>query len=51
ISFAWLSSFIYNSNADLTRIKSDAMIRVQVESTKRRNSESLALDESSKVAY
>ena len=40
ISFARLSSFLYNSNADPTRIKSGAMIRVQVESTKRRNSES-----------
>ncbi|CAG8724548.1 33985_t:CDS:2, partial [Racocetra persica] len=39
-SFARLSSFLYNSNADPTRIKSGAMIRVQVESTKRRNSES-----------
>ncbi|CAG8578697.1 23361_t:CDS:2 [Gigaspora margarita] len=40
ISFTRLSSSLYNSNADPTRIKSGAMIRVQIESTKRRNSES-----------
>jgi hypothetical protein len=38
LSFARLTSFLYNNNyTDSTRIKSGAMIRVQVESTKRRS--------------